>query len=112
MAAFAAATAVATNGVAHAEEDDEDQKTYSQSTGDLARKIKGLSAGPPPPEAVQSLRTGIADWVAKYRREPRFAAKPSFSSMYSCANAIAGHYNSFSASTPIPKKRLDRVIQS
>lgn len=28
---------------------------------------------------------------------------------YSALNAIAGHYNSFGADAPLPKKRLERV---
>ena len=30
---------------------------------------------------------------------------------YSALNAVAGHYNSFGADTPLPKKRLDRVVK-
>ena len=48
-------------------------------------------------------------WVARYRRDDRFAGKPSFSNLYSAVNALAGHYNSFGATTRIPAKRLDRV---
>lgn len=31
------------------------------------------------------------------------------SNTYSVLNALAGHYNSFGATAPIPKKRLDRI---
>ena len=30
---------------------------------------------------------------------------------YSALNAVAGHYNSFGSDTPLPKKRLDRVMK-
>lgn len=30
---------------------------------------------------------------------------------YSALNALAGHYNSFGTSAPIPKKRLDRLVK-
>ena len=30
---------------------------------------------------------------------------------YSALNAVAGHYNSFGADTPLPKKRFDRVVK-
>lgn len=30
---------------------------------------------------------------------------------YSVLNALAGHYNSFGATAPIPKKRLERVLK-
>ena len=33
------------------------------------------------------------------------------SNMYSALNAIAGHYNNFGTTAPIPKKRLDRLIK-
>jgi photosystem II Psb27 protein len=47
--------------------------------------------------------------VAKYRRDDRFAGKPSYGNMYSVLNAISGHYNSFGPEAPIPKKRLERI---
>jgi len=31
------------------------------------------------------------------------------SNTYSALNALAGHYNSFGATAPIPKKRLERL---
>jgi hypothetical protein len=33
------------------------------------------------------------------------------SNTYSALNALAGHYNSFGATAPIPKKRLDRLTK-
>ena len=51
----------------------------------------------------------LCRWVAKYRRDDRFAGKPSYSNMYSVLNAISGHYNSFGPEAPIPKKRLERI---
>ncbi len=33
------------------------------------------------------------------------------SNTYSVLNALAGHYNSFGATAPIPKKRLDRIVK-
>jgi photosystem II Psb27 protein len=53
----------------------------------------------------------VRRWVAKYRRDDRFAGKPSYSNMYSVLNAISGHYNSFGPEAPIPKKRLDRITK-
>jgi hypothetical protein len=35
----------------------------------------------------------------------------SCSNTYSALNALAGHYNSFGATAPIPKKRLDRLTK-
>lgn len=34
---------------------------------------------------------------------------PYCSNTYSALNALAGHFNSFGATAPIPKKRLDRL---
>ena len=50
-------------------------------------------------------------WVASYRRDQSYSGRISYSNMYSALNAIAGHYNSFGTSYPIPKKRLDRILQ-
>lgn len=33
------------------------------------------------------------------------------SNTYSALNALAGHYNSFGATAPIPKKRLERLTK-
>ncbi|KAK9860400.1 hypothetical protein WJX84_001346 [Apatococcus fuscideae] len=35
--------------------------------------------------------------------------QPSFTNTYSALNALAGHYNNFGATTPLPKKRLERA---
>ena len=38
--------------------------------------------------------------------------KPLFCrNTYSALNPVAGHYNSFGADTPLPKKRFDRVVK-
>jgi hypothetical protein len=33
------------------------------------------------------------------------------SNTYTVLNALAGHFNSFGPSAPIPKKRLDRIVK-
>jgi len=61
--------------------------------------------------AVEQLRKDTNQWVASYRRDQSYSGRISYSNMYSALNAIAGHYNSFGTSYPIPKKRLDRILQ-
>lgn len=111
MAATAAAAAAATHGIARADDAEADQ-IFASDTTDLAKKAKQtITTNPPDEEAVSALRGSISKYIAKYRREKKYSARPSYSNMYSAVNAIAGHYNSFGASAPIPKKRLERVVQ-
>lgn len=62
-------------------------------------------------EAVAGVRAATNTWVAKYRRDNAFSGKPSYGNVYSALNAVAGHINSFGADTPLPAKRLDRVVK-
>ena len=48
--------------------------------------------------------SGIGRWPV--HANGRFAA---CSNTYSALNALAGHYNNFGATTPVPKKRLERA---
>ncbi len=41
----------------------------------------------------------------------RTRSLPPFRNTYSALNALAGHYNSFGAQAPIPKKRLERLVK-
>ncbi len=34
---------------------------------------------------------------------------PACSNTYSAVNALAGHFNSYGLTAPVPKKRLDRI---
>lgn len=87
-------------------------KEYEKETLDLivlAKEVSVLSK-----DVVEKgskigiLKETINLWVSKYRREPKFAGRPSFSNMYSAVNALSGHFNNFGPNAPIPKKRLDR----
>merc|ERR1711964_133269 len=88
---------------------------YRNDTSKLAELVKEVSSLPKDGEGKEDkvglLRTAINSWVAKYRREPKFAGRPSYSNMYSAVNALSGHYNNFGPTAPIPKKRLERVLQ-
>ena len=62
-------------------------------------------------ETMESVRKEINDWVARYRRDTAFSGRPSYGNTYSAVNAMAGHLNSFGATAPIPKKRLERLVK-
>jgi photosystem II Psb27 protein len=57
---------------------------------------------------VKALKKDMNDWTAKYRNSG-LAGRPSFSNLYSVVNALAGHWNSFGADAPVPKKRIGRI---
>lgn len=95
---------------------DDDNKLfadYTSETNEILGKIKVTLAmdkdDPTKEDNVKALRKDINTWVAKYRREPKISGKPSFGNTYSALNALAGHFNSFGPTAPIPKKRLDRL---
>ncbi|EFJ42752.1 hypothetical protein VOLCADRAFT_107104 [Volvox carteri f. nagariensis] len=86
---------------------------YNSETSAILGKVKVTLAldkdDPTKEDSVKALRKDINNWVAKYRREPKVSGKPSFGNTYSALNALAGHFNSFGATAPIPKKRLERL---
>eukprot|EP00355_Strombidium_rassoulzadegani_P010545 CAMPEP_0168619074 /NCGR_PEP_ID=MMETSP0449_2-20121227/6410_1 /TAXON_ID=1082188 /ORGANISM="Strombidium rassoulzadegani, Strain ras09" /LENGTH=184 /DNA_ID=CAMNT_0008659989 /DNA_START=88 /DNA_END=643 /DNA_ORIENTATION=- len=91
------------------------QDRYTADTSEMISKTNALLAmprdDPGKKDAVAEVRTLTNVWVAKYRRDDRFAGKPSYGNMYSVLNAISGHYNSFGPEAPIPKKRLERITK-
>eukprot|EP00746_Dinoflagellata_sp_MGD_P145893 gnl/MRDRNA2_/MRDRNA2_78453_c0_seq1.p1 gnl/MRDRNA2_/MRDRNA2_78453_c0~~gnl/MRDRNA2_/MRDRNA2_78453_c0_seq1.p1 ORF type:complete len:167 (+),score=5.91 gnl/MRDRNA2_/MRDRNA2_78453_c0_seq1:30-503(+) len=90
-------------------EDEYQNETYSLAN--LAKEVSTMQKDTSGKEQkVDSLKTEINRWVAKYRREPKFGGRPSYNNMYSAVNALSGHFNTFGPSAPVPKKRLDRVI--
>ncbi|CAK0786219.1 hypothetical protein CVIRNUC_009432 [Coccomyxa viridis] len=58
--------------------------------------------------AMEDVRKATMDWVAKYRRAG-FTGRPSYGNTYTALNALAGHFNSFGTTAPLPKKRLERI---
>merc|ERR1712100_735831 len=90
------------------------EEEYQSETYSLANLAKEVSTMPKDvlgkEQKVDSLKTEINRWVAKYRREPKFGGRPSYNNMYSAVNALSGHFNTFGLSAPVPKKRLDRVL--
>merc|ERR1711976_51418 len=91
------------------------EEEYQSETLNLISLAKEVSAldksADGKTEKVTTLKSAINSWVSKYRREPKFAGRPSYSNMYTAANALSGHFNNFGPTTAIPKKRLDRVVQ-
>uniref|UniRef100_A0A383VNB5 Photosystem II Psb27 protein n=1 Tax=Tetradesmus obliquus TaxID=3088 RepID=A0A383VNB5_TETOB len=90
-------------------------EAYKTETTGILAKVNTVLAldkdDPAKEDSVKALRKDINSWVAKYRRDDKFSGRPSYSNTYSALNALAGHYNSFGATAPIPKKRLDRLTK-
>ena len=63
-------------------------------------------------EAMKVVKDESVAWVSRYRRDPKFSGRPSFSLMYSAVNAIDGQLVSFGLKANLPKKRLDRMMKS
>lgn len=60
---------------------------------------------------VKSTRSEMNDFVAFYRRQPKVAGMPSFSTMYTAINTLSGHYASYGNKYPVPEKRKTRLQQ-
>lgn len=91
------------------------ENAYKDETGKILAKVNTVLAldkdDPAKEDSVKGLRKDINSWVAKYRRDTKFSGRPSYGNTYSALNALAGHYNSFGATAPIPKKRLERLTK-
>jgi len=71
-----------------------------------------LARGTPNMETiVKSTRSEMNDFVAFYRRQPKVAGMPSFSTMYTAINTLSGHYASYGNKYPVPEKRKVRLKQ-
>ncbi|KAI8465021.1 MAG: photosystem II Pbs27 [Monoraphidium minutum] len=86
---------------------------YTKDTSEVLALVSSAIAldkdAPDRDERVAEIRKGINGWVAKYRRNDKFAGRPSYGNTYAVCNTLAGHYNSFGTKAPIPKKRLERL---
>merc|ERR1711990_735167 len=60
---------------------------------------------------VKSTRSEMNDFVAFYRRQPKVAGMPSFSTLYTAINTLSGHYASYGNKYPVPEKRKTRLQQ-
>ena len=54
---------------------------------------------------VKQTRGEMNDFVAFYRRQPKVAGMPSFSTLYTAINTLSGHYASYGNKYPVPEKR-------
>merc|ERR1719163_2173802 len=71
-----------------------------------------LTRGAPNMETiVKSTRSEMNDFVAFYRRQPKVAGMPSFSTLYTAINTLSGHYASYGNKYPVPEKRRTRLQQ-
>jgi len=59
----------------------------------------------------KNMKKEMIDFVSYYRRFPKVAGKPSFSTMYTSINVLAGHYTSYGYKYPLPEKRRKRLYQ-
>merc|ERR1712071_70370 len=59
----------------------------------------------------QNMKKEMIDFVSYYRRFPKVAGKPSFSTLYTSINVLAGHYTSYGFKYPLPEKRRKRLYQ-
>ena len=59
----------------------------------------------------KNMKKEMIDFVSYYRRFPKVAGKPSFSTLYTSINVVAGHYTSYGFKYPLPEKRRKRLYQ-
>jgi photosystem II Psb27 protein len=59
----------------------------------------------------KNMKKEMVDFVSYYRRFPKVAGKPSFSTLYTSINVLAGHYTSYGFKYPLPEKRRKRLYQ-
>ena len=72
----------------------------------------GLAKGAPKMEDFgKNMKKEMVDFVSYYRRFPKIAGKPSFSTLYTSINVLAGHYTSYGYKYPLPEKRRKRLYQ-
>jgi len=62
-------------------------------------------------EFGKNMKKEMVDFVSYYRRFPKVAGKPSFSTLYTSINVLAGHYTSYGFKYPLPEKRRKRLYQ-
>jgi len=62
-------------------------------------------------QTVSNTRKQMNDFVSFYRRQPKITGKPSFSTLYTATNTLAGHYASYGNKYPVPEKRRTRLEQ-
>ncbi|MCO5573113.1 hypothetical protein L7F22_026878 [Adiantum nelumboides] len=91
---------------------EDDYKIKTQKVIGQVHSTLGMDkADPTRGEVVKSLHQTSNKWVAKYRREKRFANKPSYSKIYSILNAVSGHFISYGDGAPLLYKRCTQILE-
>lgn len=95
------------------EDSSEKYMTETQSMIDSIRAALELAPNTDEREqAMTGVKKQTVAWVSAYRRDPKFAGRPSFSQMYSAVNALDGQLVSFGLKANFPAKRLERMMKS
>ncbi|MEB3342747.1 photosystem II protein Psb27 [Okeania sp.] len=87
---------------------------YSEDTLNLIDSLRTAIELPEKTEAkseAQAIaRQIINDYASRYRRDPAVSTLPSFTTMRTALNSLAGHYSSY-PNRPIPEKLKKRLEQ-
>ena len=76
------------------------------------RYATNMPKGTPNYENIaKNCKKEMIDFCSFYRRFPNIAGKPSFSTMYTAINVLAGHYTNYGVKFPVPEKRKKRLMQ-
>ncbi len=85
---------------------------YVKDTVNVAHSLQETIAIPTEDEghtaAADEARTLIYDYIARYRPRPKVNNLPSFTTMQTALNSLAGHYNNF-ANRPLPEELQSRI---
>ena len=87
------------------EQDAEKVKNHMYTATGLAKGAKDME------DFGKNMKKEMVDFVSYYRRFPKIAGKPSFSTLYTSINVLAGHYTSYGYKYPLPEKRRKRLYQ-
>mmetsp|Transcript_9917 Transcript_9917/g.17262 ORF Transcript_9917/g.17262 Transcript_9917/m.17262 type:complete len:215 (-) Transcript_9917:294-938(-) len=118
LLAAAAALAVVPSFPALAAEDEEKEIDFTQFTVEGREYIKDTKVmialmrdviAESSPEKITKTRKAINMYSSLYRRNENTAGRQSFLTMNTAVNSVAGHYNNYGASRPIPKKLKARL---
>ncbi|MEX0267648.1 photosystem II protein Psb27 [Leptolyngbyaceae cyanobacterium UHCC 1019] len=87
---------------------------YRQDTVSLVNSLREtLQLPADSPERIASqtqTKQLINDFSSRYRRDASLAKLPSFTTMRTALNSLAGHYSSY-PNRPVPQKMKDRLEQ-
>eukprot|EP00274_Cyanoptyche_gloeocystis_P007482 CAMPEP_0196657592 /NCGR_PEP_ID=MMETSP1086-20130531/24361_1 /TAXON_ID=77921 /ORGANISM="Cyanoptyche gloeocystis , Strain SAG4.97" /LENGTH=161 /DNA_ID=CAMNT_0041990781 /DNA_START=217 /DNA_END=702 /DNA_ORIENTATION=+ len=118
LLAAAGALAIVPAFPALADEEQEKEIDYTQFTVEGREYIKDTKVmialmrdviAESTPEKITKTRKAINSYSSLYRRNENTAGRQSFLTMNTAVNSVAGHYNNYGASRPIPKKLKARL---